>query len=170
MTDTMSPSDQRPATPIVLARNTARIHAARSENIAHLSQQLQAIVLRQQNKSALLTALFELQLQRTTNVGCATLVHGPNNAVNMGPHRFPQRKLDDEETHAWLVREFQQLNSSGGLRVARSTTQAQLAAIIVPFRVDEHAAWVTLVNLPEGDPRLPTEIAITQLVVAYASK
>lgn len=170
MTDTTSPSDQYSTTPVILARNAARKRTASSSEIAHLPQQLQAIVLRQQNKSALLTALFELQLRRVTIVGCATLVHGSNNTVKLGPHRFQDRWIDETETRSWLVSEFRQPSGDDRLRVTRSKAKTQLAAIMAPLRVDEHTALVTLVNLPDGDHRLPTEIAVTQLVAAYASK
>ncbi len=169
MTETTFPSDQRPAMHTVVTRPTARTRTGTSE-IAHLSEQLQAIALRQQNKSALLAALFELQLQRASTVGCATLVPGQDNTMNLGPHRFRHSWLDDKEIRSWLVNEFRQPDGAGGLRVIRSRTKVQLAAIIAPLRVDEHAAWVTLVNLPEGDARLSTEIAITELVAAYARK
>ena len=170
MTDILSHDGQHPVTPVVHAQAAASADTQAIGDVGRLSDQLETIVQGKSSKPALFEALLQLLLQQANIIGGAVLAHGSDSRLRLASHRLQSEDLEASKLGAWLTAESQRAGNTNQSHVAFSRTNPHLAAIFVPLRMREHVALVAIVKPTGHPPVLRAEIAITQLITAYANR
>jgi len=168
MFDTITSKPHFSHGPIVSAQPAPRRDKT-IDDTAHLHVQLQNLGARPTGRTALVSALLDLQLSRSGIIACAAIVRRNDGTLAVGPNKSKHARAELDALNSWISDACNRAVGGGQTRVVYATN-SNVDAICVPVSAGDLAGMVTLIEHTEDAQRRATETAVAQLVATQLDR